>query len=142
MVDANTRELAAQFNQQLRRFVLLVRQATAGQPITAQQANVLASLEAGPRGMSDLAEELAIRLPTLTAQVNRLERDGLATRARDPHDARCVTVRLTATGRRHLQRTRAARIAFLTERLDTLSAMERGSIEAALPALEKLLTVE
>ncbi|KWX02853.1 MarR family transcriptional regulator [Carbonactinospora thermoautotrophica] len=133
-----SRDLAVRFQPRLRELVLLLRRASAGQPITAQQYGLLGSLEAGPRRMTELAEEQGVQLPTMTVQVNRLEKAGLVARSRDPHDARVVAVELTPAGRRQLEATRQARIDFLARRFATLTPEERAAIEAALPALDRL----
>jgi DNA-binding MarR family transcriptional regulator len=74
----------------------------------------------------------------MTRQIGRLARDGLVTRGRDADDARVVTVELTSIGRERLVRGREQRISFLAGRMAMLDDAERASIEAALPALEKL----
>ena len=122
----------------LRHVVLMLRRLSADQPITSQQLSVLGSLEHGPRRMTELAAEHGVRLPTMTSQINRLERDGLITRGRDSADARVVTVRLTATGRELLKAGRERRIGILAERIARMSDEERAALEAALPALDKL----
>ncbi|MEW2359564.1 MarR family transcriptional regulator [Spirillospora sp. NPDC029432] len=132
------RELAEQLNRRLRNVVLLLRQVAADEPVTSQQASVLGSLEGGPLRMTALAAEHGVRLPTMTAQVNRLERDGLVTRGRDGQDARVVTVEITPRGRTLLLATRERRIAFLTGRLAELGEERRAAIAAALPALDML----
>ncbi|MFD0685050.1 MarR family winged helix-turn-helix transcriptional regulator [Actinomadura fibrosa] len=134
----SARDLAERLNRRLRHVVLMLRQAGADQPITSQQLSVLGSLEAGARRMTELAAEHGVRLPTMTAQVNRLERDGLVERGRERSDARVVTVRLTGPGRERLAAGRERRIAFLTERFEGLTDAERAAIAAALPALDKL----
>lgn len=134
----DSRRLADRFNRQLRDFVLLLRRVNAGQPITTQQMSVMGSLEHGPRRMGELAAEHGVRLPTMTVQINRLVRDGLAVRGREAGDARVVTAGLTPLGAERLHDGRERRAVFLTERLDALSDDERAAIEAALPALEKL----
>nr|WP_067457023.1 MarR family transcriptional regulator [Actinomadura macra] len=116
----------------------MLRQASADQPITSQQLLVLSSLEQGPRRMTELALEHGVRLPTMTAQINRLERDGLIERGRERADARVVTVRLTETGREQLAAGRKRRIDFLAERFAELTDEERAAVAAALPALDKL----
>ncbi|MQA97088.1 MAG: MarR family transcriptional regulator [Streptosporangiales bacterium] len=131
-------ELAVEFNRRLREVVLLVRQATTGLPLTAQQLSVLGSLESGPRRMSDLAAEHGVRQPTMTVQVNRLEEAGLVSRGRDADDARVVTVALTDEGCRDLAHGRRARTAFLAERFAALTPDERAAIAAALPAIGRL----
>lgn len=133
------RQLAEQLNRLLRHVVLMLRRAGADQPITSQQLSVLGSLEHGPRRMTELAAEHGVRLPTMTAQINRLERDGLVTRGRDGADARVVTAGLTGLGRDRLAAGRERRIGFLTERFAHLTDAERAAVAAALPALDKLL---
>jgi DNA-binding MarR family transcriptional regulator len=135
---SDPRVLAERLSRQIRDIVLILRRASAGQPITTQQMFVMGSLEDGSRRMSDLAAEHGVRLPTITRQIGRLARDGLVTRGREAEDARVVTAELTPTGRERLVRAREQRIAFLAGRLALLNDAERASIEAALPALEKV----
>jgi DNA-binding MarR family transcriptional regulator len=135
---SDPRVLAERFNRQIRDIVLMLRRASAGQPITTQQMFVMSSLEGGSRRMSDLAAEHGVRLPTMTRQIGRLARDGLVIRGRDAEDARVVTAELTPIGRQRLLRGREQRIDFLTGRMALLNDAERASIEAAMPALEKL----
>ncbi|MGH3389749.1 MAG: MarR family winged helix-turn-helix transcriptional regulator [Actinomadura sp.] len=133
-----SRELAERFSRRLRDVVLLLRRVSVDQPITAQQLSVLGSLQGGPRRMSDLAAEHGVRLPTMTAQVNRMVRDGLVARGADASDARVVTVSLTPDGTRDLHTARSRRLDYLTRRFAALSEQERAAIAAALPALDKL----
>lgn len=135
---SDPRVLAERLNRQLRDIVLMLRRASSGQPITTQQMFVMGSLEGGSRRMSDLAEEHGVRLPTMTRQVGRLARDGLVTRGRDADDARVVTAELTSIGRQRLAEARERRLTFIAGRMTLLNDAERASIEAALPALEKL----
>jgi DNA-binding MarR family transcriptional regulator len=135
---SDPRVLAERFNRQIRDIVLMLRRASATQSITTQQMFVMGSLEGGSRRMSDLAAEHGVRLPTMTRQIGRLARDGLVTRGRDTEDARVVTAELTSVGRERLVRGREQRISFLAGRMAMLDDAERASIEAALPALEKL----
>lgn len=141
-VTVSQRDLAEQLSRRLRHVVLMLRRVSADQPITGQQLTVLGSLEHGPRRMTELAAEHGVRLPTMTAQINRLERDGLITRGRDGADARVVTARLTETGRDRLATGRERRIDYLAERLARMTDGERAAIAAALPALDKLFDTE
>ncbi|POM25092.1 MarR family protein [Actinomadura rubteroloni] len=134
------REIAETLNRRLRDMVLTLRRITADQEITSQQTSVLGSLADGPRRMTDLAAEHGVRLPTMTAQVNRLERDGRVVRGRDGADARVVTVELTPRGRDGLRDARERRVALLAERVAALSAADRDALAAALPALGRLFT--
>ncbi|MER7503118.1 MarR family transcriptional regulator [Nonomuraea pusilla] len=130
--------LAEQVSAVLRHLVFLLRRTTAGQPVTSQQYSVLGSLEHGPRRMTELAEEHAVQLPTMTVQINRLEDAGLVARGSDPADARVRTVELTTEGRDRLLAVRRARLARLTGELDALTPEERATLAAALPVLAKL----
>jgi DNA-binding MarR family transcriptional regulator len=138
-VDSD-RELADRLHRRLRDIVLLLRQVGAGQPVTSQQAAVLGSLEHGARRMSALAAEHGVRLPTMTAQINRLERDGLVTRGQEPSDARVVTAALTPLGRARLLDARDRRVTFLAGRIAALDPEDRAALVAALPALDVLFT--
>ncbi|GLV50507.1 MarR family transcriptional regulator [Thermobispora bispora] len=134
----DVQELAAALSRELRHLVMLLRRASAGQPVTAQQYAVLGSLEAGPRRMTDLAEEHGVQLPTISVQINRLEEAGLVARGFDPADARVRTVELTGEGRARLIAVRRARIGYLARCLEALTPEEREAIAVALPALAKL----
>ncbi|MEV4370960.1 MarR family transcriptional regulator [Nonomuraea sp. NPDC049637] len=137
MRDDPTR-MAEQVSKVLRHLVLLLRRSSAGQPVTTQQYAVLGSLEDGPRRMTELAEEHAVQLPTMTVQINRLEYAGLVARGSDPADARVRTVELTGEGRHRLHAVRRARIARLAQDLAALTDDERDVLAAALPVLAKL----
>ncbi|MEV0588979.1 MarR family transcriptional regulator [Nonomuraea sp. NPDC050310] len=130
--------LAEQLSASLRHLVLLLRRAVAGQPVTSQQYAVLGSLEHRARRMSELAEEHAVHLPTMTVQINRMEDAGLVARGSDPSDARVRTVELTEEGRARLDVVRQARRAFLAARLETLTPAEQEILARALPVLDKL----
>ncbi|MFC4009510.1 MarR family winged helix-turn-helix transcriptional regulator [Nonomuraea purpurea] len=130
--------LAEEVSSVLRHLVLLLRRTVAGQPVTSQQYAVLGSLERTPRRMTELAEEHAVQLPTMTVQINRLEDAGLVARGADPADARVRTVELTDEGRERLLAVRQARIGHLTRELAALTEQERAALAAALPVLAKL----
>jgi DNA-binding MarR family transcriptional regulator len=53
----------------------------------------------GPTSQQDLIDALAIDASSLVALLNDLERDGLATRTRDPSDRRRHIVEITPQGR-------------------------------------------
>ncbi|GAA3468778.1 hypothetical protein GCM10018965_033310 [Nonomuraea roseola] len=71
--------------------------------------------------MTELAEEHAVRLPTMTVQINRLEDPGLVARGSDPADARVRTVELTEEGRARQRAVREAWVAFIARELDALT---------------------
>lgn len=48
---------------------------------------------------SELPDRLGVEQPTISKALSRLEKEGLVTRRRDPRDARCRLVYLTASGK-------------------------------------------
>ena len=118
-----------------------VRRQTSPQlTLTLTQGSVLSELvNGGERRMSALAELERVKLPSMTDVVGRLERLGLAARRPDPADRRAVLVEVTDEGRRFYAELIAAREEFLRERLIAMDDADRAAIEAALPALAKLL---
>jgi DNA-binding MarR family transcriptional regulator len=92
----------------------------------------------GPQRLSDLAVRERVTQPAMTQLVTRLERDGLAERRADPHDARVVLVRITAGGSAVLRERRAARTTQLDALIATLPGADRERILAATPALLRL----
>lgn len=133
-------ELAHQLRPLVFRLYYVVRRETPQYQLTLTQGSVLRELVAdGPRRMSALAELEGVRMPSMTDVVSRLERLGLVSRAPDPADRRAVLVEVTPEGRRFYGELVTAREEFLGERLLTLDEGDRAAIEAALPALTKLL---
>jgi DNA-binding MarR family transcriptional regulator len=130
--------LGAELDARLLRLNALLRR-VAGRELSRTSASVLATLREGPRRITELAAGEAVAQPTMTTLVGRLERDNLVRRAADPADARAVLVHLTETGRERLVRLRAQRAAVLDERLDALGPADRDALQAALPALDKLI---
>ncbi|WP_026360545.1 MarR family winged helix-turn-helix transcriptional regulator [Amycolatopsis nigrescens] len=133
-------ELAGELRPLVFRLYYVVRRQTPQLRLTLTQGSVLAELmRGGPRRMTALAEFEGVKLPSMTDVVARLERLGLVRRAPDPDDRRAVLVRVTEEGARFYQELVAAREEFLRERLTRLDPAERDAIEAALPALRRLL---
>lgn len=69
---------------------------------TIPQFDVLASLMRAPEGIPlvELSRRLLVTAGNITGIINRMVRDGLVARARDPKDRRVVRVKLTPKGRR------------------------------------------
>jgi DNA-binding MarR family transcriptional regulator len=70
--------------------------------LTPARWRLLVSLvvQSDPEGatIGELARHLEVREPTITATVDRLEREGLVERSRHPADGRVVVVRITDAG--------------------------------------------
>ncbi len=108
--------------------------------VTARQATLLWLVKRSPGlSLAELAAEEGISPPALSGHVDRLERAGLIARVRSSEDRRRVGLRLTEDGARLLRRIRARRTTWLTTRLGVLEPAELTAVEAALPALVRLL---
>ena len=93
----------------------------------------------GPTRIGELARIEQVEPPTMTRLVDGLVRDGLATRERDPLDARAVRVRATAAGRRTLHRGRARRLRRLEASLRALTPDELRALGGGVDVLERVL---
>ncbi|WP_328605430.1 MarR family transcriptional regulator [Amycolatopsis sp. NBC_00345] len=132
-------DLARRLRPVVFRLYYLVRRETP-QVLTLTQGSVLAELVGGgPSRMSRLARLEGVRMPSMTDVVGRLERLGMVSRRPDPDDGRAVLAEATDEGRRFYAELVAAREEQLRERLLGLDDADRAAIEAALPALTKLI---
>ncbi len=92
--------------------------------------------------IGELARHLDVKEPTVTATVDRAQKDGLVERRRDLTDGRVVRVVLTEHGHAtlgHLMPTIAGRIAALTDAIGGPEAVERVSaaIRAGSAAMQE-----
>lgn len=108
--------------------------------ITGGQASLLWAIRTKPRiGVRELAAAEGVSPPAMTAYVDRLESAGLVARRRSDRDRRRVELALTDEGVRVLRSARSRRTAWLAARLQRLEPEELEAVEAALPALRKLI---
>ena len=133
-------QVASELRPVLLRLARELRKETEHLGITARQATVLWLVKRSPGlSLAELAAEEGISPPALSGHVDRLERAGLLERVRSSEDRRRVGLRLTDEGARVMRNIRARRTTWLADRLRALEASEIGAIEAALPALMRLL---
>jgi DNA-binding MarR family transcriptional regulator len=108
--------------------------------ITGGQAALLWAIRINPDiGLRGLAEREGVSTPAMSAYVDRLEAAGLVARRRSELDRRRVELEVTENGLRILRSARSRRTAWLADRLRRLEPEELERVEAALPALNKLL---
>lgn len=81
---------------------------------------------------AELASELCMPKPTVTATVKRLETDGFIKREIDPTDLRRYKLTLTAAGRKATTKGLAILSAAFGERLARLEPAERTQLHALL----------
>lgn len=92
--------------------------------------------------LGELAAAEQVQPPTVTRLVTSMESAGLVARETDGADRRVVRVRITAEGRRNLQRIRTLKNAFLTRRLAALDPAEKVLAQDLTSLLEHLVADE
>lgn len=103
-------------------------------------ASLLSRIEqAGARRLGELAIAEGVAQPSMSTIVGHLERLGLVARKPDPSDGRAVIVELTPAGRKYVRQRRANSAATYRSLIDQLSNEESQSLQAALPALCRLV---
>ncbi|BDZ42671.1 MarR family transcriptional regulator [Paraoerskovia sediminicola] len=103
---------------------------------------VLAALvRGGPATPGALAAHECMRPPSMTRSVNALAELGFVSKSADPDDRRQVVVELTDAGRREVLETRRRRDAWLARRLETLTADELATLDAAQALMTRIATV-
>jgi DNA-binding MarR family transcriptional regulator len=132
--------VASDLRPVLLRLARELRKETEQLGITARQVTLLWLVKRSPGlSLAELAAEERISPPALSGNVDRLERVGLLQRVRSQDDRRRVGLELTEEGARLLRRVRARRTTWLTQRMRDLDPAELEAIEAAIPALQRLL---
>jgi len=93
----------------------------------------------GPARMSALAEWQAVDRSTMTAQVKRLERAGLARRHTDPTDRRASIVALTREGKAACDEIRREASAFFVDLLAGWTPRQRRELIESMTRLSTAL---
>lgn len=93
----------------------------------------------GPLRLADLAQAELVSAPSITRLVAELEARALVSRTTDPADGRASLIQVTDAGLEAVQVARRVRQQIVAELLEPLTSDEVASIEAALPALERLI---
>jgi DNA-binding MarR family transcriptional regulator len=139
-VTVTPESVASELRPVLLRLARELRKETEQLGITARQATFLWLVKRSPGlSLAELAAEEGISPPAMSGHVDRLEKAGLLTRERSTDDRRRVGLRLTEEGDRLMRRIRARRTTWLADRLRTLDPPALESIEAAMPALLRLV---
>jgi len=139
-VTLNHELVASELRPVLLRLARELRKETEQLGITGRQATLLWLVKRSPGlSLAELAAEEGISSPAMSGHVDRLERAGLLERVRSTEDRRRVGLELTGDGAKLLRRIRARRTGWLTTRLRELPSDDLETLEAALPALRRLL---
>ncbi len=143
VTHADTLALAESLRPVLLRIGRELRRETRAVGVSPEQVSLLVAIKYAPGiGVGELATQEHVSAPAMSNHVDRLERDGLATRTPSPADKRRVGLTLTAEGQRLLRRVRSRRTAWLVSRLGKLDPDELAAIEAAAEPLSRLLARE
>jgi DNA-binding MarR family transcriptional regulator len=92
--------------------------------------------------MQDLAEQLGVAPPTVTAMIKRMLAQEVVERVRDEQDWRVVWISPTERGRRAVELYDQFRRANLQRRLALLRADELLQLRAVLPVLKHVVEIE
>src|SRR3954471_19332457 len=112
----------------------------AGGGLSPTLTAALASIENhGPLTPSELAGRERVKRPTATRLIGTLEDSGLVVRTADPSDRRSSLIAITPEGRDLMRTLRTRKDLYLAQRLRTLSAQERETLDRAADLLERLL---
>ena len=111
----------------------IVDQAMSSAGLSLARAKVLMRLDShGPMNQATLAGLLGFAPRSVTETVDLLERDGLVTRAEDPHDRRARIVALTAAGRDAFEAAMIVRTKTMDEIFGVLTPAERAQLVSLL----------
>jgi DNA-binding MarR family transcriptional regulator len=107
--------------------------------VTGGQVSLLIQIKKRPGvTASELAEAERMSAPGMSGHIARLEAGKLIERTR-AQDRRRIGLTITPEGDKMLSTVRKRRTAWLASHLKDLSSDELATLEAAVPALEKLL---
>jgi DNA-binding MarR family transcriptional regulator len=117
-----------------------LRPAMPAPPLRGAQVELLQVVEAQPGiGVSGAAKALHLVDNSVSTLVNQLVAAGLLDRRVDPADRRAARLDLTDAARDRIRRWRASRTELVGQALAALPDEDVKAIEAALPALRRLL---
>ncbi len=119
-----------------------IRANSVGDLTASQFAMFVSVVKYGPCTIGHLAELEHVKAPSASKIVAALETLGLVERQDDPDDRRCSVIVATSSGHDYFDEVRAAGRSWLASRVSMLAPDDVALIDAALPALERLLATE
>lgn len=109
--------------------------------MSRSEAGLLATLSAGPRRITELADLEGLAQPTTTLIIKRMEERGWLARERDAADGRAFLVSLTDAGAVTLEELRADYRAALRSHMAAMSDERVDALMTATEALGDLIDV-
>lgn len=135
-------DIAVRFTRAFEKLVRQLREAAADGRMSPAAASALARLsETGPQRITDLAHRENVSQPAMTQLVDRMVKEGLASRAESGTDRRAVLVDVTVAGKAALAERHSARVTRMDILLAALPSADRALLAAAVPALERLVEI-
>jgi len=110
--------------------------------LTPMHVGLLMKIEAGEFIMSDLAQHLSVRLPTISKSIKLLVERGWVERVIPEENRRQTIVRLTPDGRRALAAMRQRAESHVTKLLEPLTGAELGRVDSSLARLRSALSAK
>lgn len=134
-----TAELASLLRPALLRLTRLVRNQRVDMSVTLTQLSAMGTLyKRGPMSAGELAACERVQPPSMTKVLANLEERGLVAREVHPTDRRQAIIAISPSGLELLDSERRSRDAWLSQRLENLSAEERSLLQRVIPVLDKL----
>jgi DNA-binding MarR family transcriptional regulator len=135
----DTAALAHDLRLAVMRFSRRLRNQRVDTSVTLTHLAALSTLKRnGPMSPGELAAQERVQPPSMTRVVVALEGMGLVTRTPHPTDGRQVIIGVTPAAEELLTEEARAREAWLSGRLQQLSANERAVLREAAQIMEKL----
>ncbi len=135
----DTAALAHDLRLAVMRFSRRLRNQRVDTSVTLTHLAALSTLKRnGPMSPGELAAQERVQPPSMTRVVVALEGMGLVTRTPHPTDGRQVVIGLTPAAEELLTEEARAREAWLSSRLQELTAEERAALREAAEIMEKL----
>jgi DNA-binding MarR family transcriptional regulator len=101
-IDPAVEAIVNQIGDANRYLMTEMRESLAHVDLTMEEFKVLMELRSGPRTHGSLSRGLEVSTGAMTNRLDKLEREGLVTRARDPNDRRGVLLSMTEAGSERL----------------------------------------
>lgn len=109
--------------------------------VTPPQFNALLELDHhGQLTMGELCDHLFLACSTATDLVDRMERNSLIERERDPNDRRVIRLKVKDRGRQIIAEVLAARRKYLAQVMESVGEEEKGRLIHALEQIYLLMT--
>ncbi len=89
--------------------------------------------------LSQVADHIGLTLPSASKLVDELIRGGLMTRQEQPSDRRRVSLAVTQHGAKLLEAAREETLAYLADKMERVSTIDRETVLKAMKALRSVI---